>query len=128
MLIASVLLAAAGNVGYYRTPALTVDTLVFAAEGDLWRVPITGGLAQRLTTHLGEETLPAISPDGKTLAFTASYEGPAEVYAMPLEGGAPVRLTYEGMNAAVAGFHPDGRVLYGTRRFNATDEILALAD
>jgi len=126
---ALVLAAAAGTVGYYRTPALTSDTLVFAAEGDLWRVPIAGGLAQRLTTHLGEETNPAISPDGATLAFTARYEGPDEVYAMPLSGGPPVRLTYEGMQAAVASFTPDGKVLYGTRRFTGTlDEQMATVD
>jgi dipeptidyl aminopeptidase/acylaminoacyl peptidase len=129
MPIVALLLAAAGNIGYYRTPALSSDTLVFAAEGDLWRVPIEGGLAQRLTTHLGEETSPAISPDGKTLAFTASYEGPAEVYAMPLDGGAPTRLTYEGLYASVAGFTPDGKILYGTRRFAGTlDEELAVVD
>ena len=40
--------------GYYRFPTIHDDTVVFAAEGDLWRVEDTGGLAQRLTTHPGE--------------------------------------------------------------------------
>ena len=31
--------------GYFRDPALCNDTLVFTAEGDLWRVPIAGGVA-----------------------------------------------------------------------------------
>jgi len=48
----------APSVGYYRMPALHGDTLVFVAEGDLWRVPVTGGVAQRLTTHLDEEAHP----------------------------------------------------------------------
>ncbi len=39
--------------GYYRYPALWNDTLVFTAEGDLWRVPIAGGVAERLTSHAG---------------------------------------------------------------------------
>src|SRR5262245_1987366 len=128
MTLAALVLAAAGTVGYYRTPAISSDTLVFAAEGNLWRVPISGGLAQRLTTHLGEETSPAISPDGATLAFTARYEGPDEVYAMPLSGGPPMRLTYEGLQALVTSFTPDGRILYGTRRFTATDEQMATVD
>ena len=82
--------------GYYRQPALHGDTLVFCAEGDLWTVPASGGTAQRLTTHPGVENHPVVSPDGRTVAFTARYEGPAEVYTMPLDGrrarrGGPTR-------------------------------------
>ena len=82
--------------GYYRFPAIHQDVIVFTAEGDLWRVGIRGGVAQRLTSHPGMESHAAISPDGRTLAFSAEYEGPTEVYTMPLEGGPPTRRTYEG--------------------------------
>src|SRR5262245_32707675 len=75
--------------GFYRFPALHRDVIVFVAEGDLWKVSPSGGAATRLTTHLAEETNPAISPDGKTIAFTARYEGPAEVYTIPIDGGSP---------------------------------------
>ena len=84
-----------GVLGFYRYPALHGETLVFAAEGDLWKVSTHGGVAERLTTHAAEETNPIISPDGTTLAFTARYEGPAELYTMRLSGGVPVRRTYE---------------------------------
>ncbi|HEY1111225.1 MAG TPA: hypothetical protein VGE76_21390, partial [Opitutaceae bacterium] len=85
--------------GYYRYPALHEDTLVFVAEGDLWRVPATGGAATRLTAHPGSELLPAISRDGRTLAFTGNYDGATEIYTMPLGGGLPKRLTWEGENS-----------------------------
>lgn len=78
--------------GYYRFPALSGDSLIFSAEGDLWTVGLEGGLARRLTTHAGEETHPADSPDGGTLAFAATYEGPSEVYTMPLSAGIPPML------------------------------------
>src|SRR5947199_7458897 len=98
------------SLGYYRFPAISGNTIVFTAEGDLWRVPITGGVAQRLTSNAGEESHAAISPDGQTVAFSASYEGPTEVYTMPLGGGPPRRRTFEGGNAIVACWTPDGQV------------------
>ena len=91
---------------------------MFTAEGDLWRVDARGGLAQRLTSHLGMESHAAFSPDGKLLAFSAQYEGSDEVYTMPAEGGLPTRRTFEGRAAMVAGWTPDGRILYTTRQFS----------
>jgi len=104
--------------GYYRYPALHGNTLIFAAEGDLWTVGVEGGVARRLTTHHGEETHPAVSPDGQTLAFAATYEGPTEVYTMPLDGGIPKRWTYEADDSTVIGFTPEGRLIYSTRAFS----------
>src|SRR5215213_4926643 len=110
-------LAADGSLGYYRYPAIHDDTIVFTAEGDLWRVPTAGGVAQRLTSHPSEESRAAFSPDGKTLAFSAAYEGPTEVYTVPLDGGVPVRQTFDGAAALVAGWTPGGELLYSTRRY-----------
>ena len=90
---------------------------MFTAEGDLWKVDRNGGQAQRLTTHHSDETRASISPDGRTIAFTAAYEGPTEVYMMPIEGGLPKRLTFDGGGAAVVGWTPDNRVLYATSKF-----------
>jgi tricorn protease len=100
--------AAQGVLGFYRYPALHGQTIVFAAEGDLWKVSTRGGIAERLTTHPGEETNPIIAPDGLTLAFTARYEGPAELYTMPLSGGVPVRRTYEAETSVATTWTPGG--------------------
>ncbi len=118
LLILPALVDAETTLGYYRVPALHAETIVFTAEGDLWTVSTEGGIAQRLTTHQGNEGLAAVSPDGETLAFSAQYEGPTEVYTMPLKGGLPVRRTYEGDRALVVGWTPDGKVLYSTRHFS----------
>lgn len=117
VLLFSLSSSAQSTRGFYRHPALHGNTLVFAAEGDLWSVDVQGGIARRLTTHAGEETQPAISPDGKTLAFSATYEGPTEVYTMPLEGGLPVRWTYEADPSIVIGFTPEGKLMYTTRAY-----------
>ena len=97
------------QLGYYRQPAIWNDTIVFVAEGDLWRVGIGGGVAQRLTTHPEEESRPAISPDGKTVAYAATYEGPGEVYTLPLEGGVPARQTWDATRPAWLVVDAEGR-------------------
>ncbi len=106
------------QLGYYRFPAISGDTIVFTAEGDLWRVGASGGVAQRLTTHPEEESRAAISPDGKLVAYSASYEGPVEIYTLPLEGGVPIRQTHDASRAAVVNWTPGGEILYATRRYS----------
>ncbi len=112
--------------GYYRFPAIHGDTIVFSAEGDLWRVSAQGGAATRLTTNPGEEANAAISPDGKTVAFSAEYEGPQDVYTMPVDGGLPQRRTWDG-NAVVVGWTPDGRVLFRTYRYSTLPDAELVA-
>ena len=120
-------LTAAPN-GYYRFPALRGETVVFTSEGDLWKVPVAGGTALRLTSHPGMESHAAISPDGTTVAFTAQYEGPSEVYVMPLSGGQPKRLTWHGEGAFVANWTPQGRILYSTKAYSTlpNDQLVSL--
>ena len=105
------------NLGYYRHPAIHGQNIVFTAEGDLWQVGLAGGVARRLTTNPGQELRAAFSPDGRTIAFSATYEGPTEVYTMPAEGGLPTRRTFEGAVASVVGWTPDAKILYTTQRY-----------
>ena len=100
-----------GVNGFYRQPALRGAQIVFVAEGDLWRVGSEGGRAERLTTHPGQEGWPALSPDGRQLAFVASYDGSADAYVMPTTGGVPRRLTWEGGGVRVWGFAATGEVI-----------------
>ncbi len=111
------------QLGYYRFPAISGDTIVFTAEGDLWRVAASGGVAQRLTTHPEEESRPVISPDGKLVAYSASYEGPVEIYTLPLEGGVPVRQTHDASRASAVSWTPQGEILYATRRYSTLPNI-----
>ncbi|MCE9618763.1 MAG: PDZ domain-containing protein [Planctomycetes bacterium] len=115
--------------GYYRMPALGSGFIVFVSEGDLWKVPTTGGVATRLTSHPGDEFAPSISPDGNTVAFIGQYEGPAEVYTMSLNGGLPKRLTYDASRQRVQGWTADGRIVSTTDKFSTLPcEQLTLID
>jgi len=63
-------------------------------------------------TRLSE---PALSPDGKTLAFTArsvnldANTQPRDVYAVPLSGGSPVQLTRQGTINERPRWSPDSK-------------------
>ncbi len=109
---------AQGFKGYYQYPDLHQNTIVFTAEGDIWKVSIEGGLAQRLTTHAEEEKFAVISPDGKTIAYSASYEGPMEVYTLPIDGGLTTRWTYESEASVVTDWTPGGKIVYQTIAYN----------
>jgi tricorn protease len=102
--------------GYYRTPCIYQNTVVFTAEGDLWKYDMTNGVTARLTTNAGVETEPAISPDGKKIVFTGQYEGIDELYEMNINGSVPKRITwdfdYSGIHAC--GYTRDGKILYRT--------------
>ncbi|HEX7998568.1 MAG TPA: PDZ domain-containing protein [Pyrinomonadaceae bacterium] len=95
-----------------RYPAIHGDAVVFTYASDLWVADRRGTAARRLTAHTGEERRARISPDGKLIAFVASYDGNADVYVMPLSGGAPRRLTFDPEGEGVVGWTPDGRIAY----------------
>lgn len=103
------------TAGYYRFPTIHDDTVVFVAEDDLWRVPAGGGIAHRLTAGLGEVTYPALSSDGRELAFVGREEGEAEVYTMPADGGPAQRITYLGDNACrTLGWTADNKIIFAS--------------
>ena len=67
-------------------------SLVFGLLGDLYRLPITGGKAEPVTTGFAYDSEPRFSPDGKWLAFVSDRDGPDSVWLMPAAGGVPHRL------------------------------------
>ncbi|MBN2007939.1 PD40 domain-containing protein [candidate division KSB1 bacterium] len=77
-----------------RFPTIHGDNIAFTYAGDLYTVNVSGGVARKLTSDVGQEIFPRYSHDGKWLAFTGQYDGNTEVYLMPAEGGPPKRLTY----------------------------------
>lgn len=113
----SVTLFAAEQGRFYTYPTIHGDKIAFTYESDLWIAPAKGGVASRLTTFPGTENFAKFSPDGKWLAFTASYDGAPAVYMMSAEGGAPIRLTYNPGGAQVVAWTPDGTEVVFRSRF-----------
>ncbi|MCB1037189.1 MAG: PD40 domain-containing protein, partial [Acidobacteria bacterium] len=98
-------------------PAVSANHLAFTYGGDLWLARRDGGEARRLTSHPGRELQPRFSPDGKTVAFSASYDGNMDVFVVGVEGGIPRRLTWHPGPDLVQDFTPDGsEVLFTSPR------------
>ena len=97
-----------------RMPAVSERHVAFVYANDLWIVDRAeaetpeGADARRLTSHVGAETHPRFSPDGRWLAFTGQYGGRQDVYIVPAVGGEPRRLTHHPGPDLVQGWTPDG--------------------
>src|SRR5687767_2514509 len=111
-------------------PAVSASHLAFIYAGDLFVSDLTAeaaGNVRRLTTDDGVESNPAFSPDGRTIAFSAQYDGNVDVYTVPVGGGAPSRLTWHPGADTVQGFTPDGkRVLFTSQRATFTTRYAQL--
>lgn len=56
-------------------------------SGDIWSVDAAGGTVRRLTTNPGTESAPAVSPDGRRLAFLSTPERGAQTDLLVVEIG-----------------------------------------
>jgi eukaryotic-like serine/threonine-protein kinase len=92
------------------TSALFVARLQRPAE------PILREYAQ-LTNFADSATSPALSPDGRMLAFKrgeSEFDGRGEIYVKLLPDGEPVQLTHDNRSKRYTKFSPDGaRIAYG---------------
>jgi serine/threonine protein kinase len=63
-----------------------------------------------LTHNPGLSDFPALSPDGKLLAYASdsSLEGQPDLYIKQVAGGQPIRLTSDGAGNTAPDFSPDG--------------------
>jgi len=92
-------------------PAVSDKHIAFIYADDLWVADLDGKNVRRLTSDIGVESHPVFSPDGKTIAFSAQYDGNIDVYTIPVEGGSPRRLTWHPGPDTVRGFTPDGKAV-----------------
>lgn len=109
--------AAHAETRLLREGDVSADHIAFTYGGDIWIANRDGSGTRQLTTRQAPETQPTFSPDGQTIAFSATYDGNTDVYTIPVTGGQPKRLTWHPDADIVSGWTPDGEnVLFMSRR------------
>jgi tricorn protease len=113
LITAPVLGATPDPIRLGTNPALSPDgaTLAFAWVGEIWTVPVAGGIARPLTRHPGREREPSFSPDGTQIAFVSDRTGSDQVFVMPAAGGSPRQVTHHTAGYTLEGWFPDGQAL-----------------
>jgi eukaryotic-like serine/threonine-protein kinase len=112
----------------FLVPALVALAAIAIAALAFWsrRAPVVAPESEwiALTDFSDSAVDPAISPDGRTLAFIRGPEPfltAGEIYVKLLPGGDPVQLTHDGLRKTMPTFSPDSsRIAY-----TAIDEKLA---
>jgi Tol biopolymer transport system component len=97
--IAAVL--AAGGLGFLAARWLRPPTRASA--------PV---VLRRLTDFVGVEEFPALSPDGKSVAFTADVGGTRHVWVRLLAGGMPLQITHDDNDHQSPRWSPDSASLF----------------
>jgi len=117
VLLATAVKGETSSTPLLHAPTISHSQIVFVYADELWTVSRQGGAAHLLTSGPGVKSSPALSPDGKWLAFSLDYERNVDVYAMPAEGGIAKRLTHHPAIDDVVGWTPDSRrILFRSSR------------
>jgi tricorn protease len=105
---------------YLHTADAATDgkSLIIEARGDIFNVNIEKKLSVNLSSSPGSREMhPALSPDGKTVAFYSDADGTYQIYTQPATGGARTQITTTlDRTAYRLVWSPDGKkLLFGNK-------------
>jgi eukaryotic-like serine/threonine-protein kinase len=91
-----------------------VYATMMSGRSDIWTMNADGGARKQLTSNAEQNIDPAVSPDGRYVAFYSTRTGQGEVWRVDIDGSNPRQLT-EGLLTWQEAWTPDSRwVLFRT--------------
>ncbi len=92
------------------------EELVFDILGDLYRLPITGGKAEAISSGMPYDVHPRYSPDGKSIVFISDESGADNVWILDLESEERRQLTKDkNQNYFSADWSADGEYIVAAK-------------
>ncbi|MGM0482012.1 MAG: amidohydrolase family protein [Pseudomonadota bacterium] len=114
------------NQGTWMNVDLSPDgkTLVFDLLGDIYRMPASGGQAEKLTSDIAWQMQPVFSPDGSQIAFTSDQGGGDNIWVMDTDGSnqrAVTEETFRLLNSPA--WSPNGEFIVARKHYTATRSL-----
>ena len=99
---------------WFRNNDISPDgsKIAFTYKGNIYTVPVHGGLASQITTNQAYEADPIWTPDGRNIVFSSYREKSKDIYMVSAKGGAPVRLTSHTGNETPLEVMKNGNILF----------------
>lgn len=110
--VALVLVQAAAGVERGAAPPAAV---LFERGGDLYAVAVDGSRTVRLTTTRVAEREPAVSRDGRWVAYTRHGASGFELWTMSADGTQRVRTASSSLGVSAPDWSPDGQTVFFSR-------------
>ncbi len=100
--------------------------MIFDMLGDLYAVDINGGQAVSLTQDFAWNIHPAVSPDGKRIAFISDRDGLSNLWVMNIDGSGLRQVSKEKKNLIHSPkWSPDGQYIVVTKGIMSSRSIPA---
>lgn len=112
--LAAISLTAQESARWIRKSCISPDgtQIAFAYQGDIFTVPVTGGLARQITSNAAYDSDPLWTADGKNIVFSSYREGSKDIWVTSAQSGKARRLTtYPGAETPLF-VSKDGLVYY----------------
>lgn len=96
---------------WLRYPSISPDgkNILFNFKGDIFKVPVIGGIAIPLTISDSYDYSAVWSNNGENIAFASDRYGNFDIFTMPFIGGESQRLTFHSNNEKPSCFTKDNK-------------------
>lgn len=96
-------------------------TIAFDLLGDIYTLPITGGVATPIASGMAWEIQPRFSPDGSRIAFTSDRAGGDNIWVMDADGSDARQISQESFRLLNSpAWHPNGEYIAARKHFTTS--------